>query len=69
MILKAAELGIGSTWVGAFNPIKTREVFNVPESFEILGFFPMGYPADDAAPARFNEEYKDPSEIVYYNHF
>ncbi len=69
MILKAAELGIGSTWVGAFNPGKTREVFNIPENLEILGFFPMGYPAEDAAPAKFHEEYKDPSEIVFYNNF
>lgn len=69
MILKATELGIGSTWVGAFNPIKTREVFNVPESFEIMGFFPMGYPAEDAKPASFHESRKPLSETVFYNKF
>ncbi len=69
MILKAAELGIGSTWVGAFNPIKTREIFNVPENFEIMGFFPMGYPAEDAKPASFHESRKPLSETVFYNKF
>lgn len=69
MMLQAAELGIGSTWVGAFNPIKARELFKIPENYEIMGFFPMGYPAEDAKPAPQHEKRADLSELVFYNEF
>lgn len=56
MMLKAWELGLGTTWVCAMDADKTREVFNIPDNYEIMGFLPMGIPADDAKPAQFHFE-------------
>lgn len=56
MMLKACEIGLGTTWVCAMDPKKTREVFNIPDNYEIMGFLPMGIPADDAKPASFHYE-------------
>ena len=35
MMLEVTDLGLGSTWVGAFSPEKAREIYNVPENYEI----------------------------------
>ncbi len=51
MMLAAQDLGLGSTWVGSFDPIKTAEAFELPENIIPAAFFPMGYPAEDAVPA------------------
>ena len=45
MMLEAVELGLGSTWVGAFDPAKAREILEVPENYEIVSLLPIGYPA------------------------
>ncbi len=48
MILAATELGLGTCWVGAFDPAAAREVLSLPASVEPVAFTPLGYPADTA---------------------
>ena len=52
MMFEATDLGLGSTWIGAFDPFKTREVYNVPENYEIAAILPVGYPSESAHPSR-----------------
>ena len=40
----AAEQGLGSCWVGAFDPARVRELFRVPESYRLVELFMLGYP-------------------------
>ncbi len=66
MMLAASEQGIGSTWVGSFNPAKVYELFDLPENYVPVAFLPMGYPAEDAHPAHLHDKRKDLSETVKY---
>lgn len=49
MMLAAADMGLGTTWVCAFDEQKARELFDVPGTYVIEGFLPTGYPAEEAS--------------------
>lgn len=66
MMLAAYEVGIGTTWVGSFNPNKVKELFALPENIVPIAFLPSGYPAEGAHPAHLHEERKAITETVEY---
>ena len=35
MMLEIQDLGLGTTWIGSFDPQKIREVYEIPENLEI----------------------------------
>ena len=47
IILAATSLGLGTCWIGAFNPDAAREVLALPDDVEPLVFTPLGYAADE----------------------
>ena len=66
MILKASELGIGSCWVGCFNPTEVKEALGISEdSVVVSALVPMGYPKEDSAPHEMHTKYRDKSETVF----
>lgn len=50
MMLEIANLGLGTTWVGHFDPQAVIEKFVLPENIVPVAIFPTGYPAPDAEP-------------------
>ncbi len=64
MMLEAAELGIGSCWVGCFNADQVAEVLGLPEHVTVSALLPIGYPADDAKPAPLHSQYRDLNDII-----
>lgn len=50
LIMAAADLGLGTCWIGAFDPVAAREVLGIPESVEPIVFTPLGYPGDQLRP-------------------
>jgi nitroreductase len=46
LILAAANEGLGTCWIGAFDPQAAREVLGLPPGVEPIAFTPLGYPAD-----------------------
>ena len=46
MMIEAVALGLRVHGMGGFDPAKTREIFHVPEDFEIGAAFAIGYPAE-----------------------
>jgi len=46
MILAATALGLGTCWIGAFEPDVAREVLGMPDEAEPIVFTPLGYPND-----------------------
>ena len=64
MMLEAAELGIGSCWVGWFHAEQVSEVLDLPENVTVSALLPMGYPADDAKPAPLHTQYRELDDIV-----
>lgn len=47
IVLAATDLGLGTCWVGAFDPDQARDVLNLPADAEPLVFTPLGFPADE----------------------
>jgi len=47
LILAAADLGLGTCWVAAFNPAAVKEILRLPADIEPVAFTPLGYPADE----------------------
>jgi nitroreductase len=62
LILAATELGLGTCWIGAFDPAAAREILGIPDEVEPVIFTPLGYP--DAPPR--GTERKPLSELVRY---
>ena len=62
IILAAADLGLGTCWIGAFKVQTARTVLGIPENVEPIALTPLGYPADKASP----KTRKDIAELVRY---
>lgn len=50
LVLAATAEGLGTCWVGAFDPQAAREVFQLPDGVEPVVMSPLGYPADTPRP-------------------
>jgi len=48
LILAAADQGLGTCWIGAFDPEAAREILGLPEGVDPIVMTPLGYP--DAEP-------------------
>jgi nitroreductase len=62
LILAAANEGLGTCWVGAFDPDAARETLGLPDDVEPIAFTPLGYPADQAGA----KKRKSLDELVRY---
>jgi len=63
LILAAANDGLGTCWIGAFDNAKTRDILKVPEHIDIVAMTPIGYPAENPAA----RPRKSLGEIVHNN--
>jgi len=63
LILAAADLGLGTCWIAAFDVDAAREILSIPSGVEPIAFTPVGYPADDPRAKR----RKSIEEIVCYD--
>jgi len=63
LILEAANQGLGTCWIAAFNPDAVRQALGLPEEVEPIAFTPLGYPADQPPPKKAR---KLLSELVRY---
>lgn len=65
LTLAAADLGLGTCWIGAFDPQAAREILGLPDEVEPIAFTPLGYPDDQP-----KEKIRKPiSELVRYEHW
>lgn len=69
MILEAADLGLGTTWVGHFNPELMIKAFELPDNFMPIALLPIGYPAEDATKSPMHSQRVPLEETVFYNDF
>jgi nitroreductase len=65
MMLEAYELGLGTCWLGAFDPKPVKEILGIPENVTVVTMIPLGY-HDGTQPRR---DRKELSEIVSYDHY
>ena len=69
MMLAAASLGVGTTWVMYFDPQAVREAYRIPDRLEPVALLVMGYPAPDAEPFPGHTEFRPPEELVVWDEF
>ena len=50
MMLQAADLGVGTCWVGFFDPDILRAQFRIPNEYEPVAILIMGYPGEKGQP-------------------
>jgi nitroreductase len=63
LILAATNAGLGTCWIGAFDPAAAREVLGLPDGVEPVAFTTLGYAADGRRP----KNRKDLSDLVRYD--
>lgn len=69
MMLEIANLGLGSTWVGSFDPEILNTTFELPDNFVPVALLPTGYPAEDAEPYSGHYKRLNKDQTVFYNSF
>jgi nitroreductase len=50
MLIAATAMGLGSVWIGGFDPAAIRELLKIPESVVPVGVVYFGYPAEQREP-------------------
>lgn len=65
LILAAADQGLGTCWIAAFNVEAARRVLRLPDSVEPVIFTPLGYAADQPVP----KTRKPLADLVRYEHW
>ena len=52
LVLQAAELGLGTCWIGWFNRRAARRALGAPWHVQVVCLIAVGYPRQDSAPGR-----------------
>lgn len=63
LTLQAADLGLGTCWIGDFDPQAAREFLSLPDEVDPIAFTPLGYPLDEPQP----KKRKDLKDLVRYD--
>jgi nitroreductase len=67
LTLAAAEIGLGTCWICAFDPDKCREALEITSrSLEPIVMIPIGYPAENDVWEKTAKKRKDVNEIIIY---
>lgn len=66
MMLQAADLGLGTTYVGMFEPEKLWAAFPEMQGAMPVAMLTLGYPAEGAHPSRLHASRKPLEELVKY---
>ena len=69
MMLQAADIGVGTTWVMFFEPDKIIKEFKLSEKLLPVAILVAGYPADDAAPAPVHSQKNPMESMIFYEEF
>lgn len=64
IMLAVHNLGLGSTWVGHFDPAAFRMLFKLPSNVVPVAIFPIGHPATDAKPSPMHTKRRTLDELV-----
>ena len=64
IVLQAEELGLGTCWIGWFNPRKARKFLKIPRKYKIVSLMAMGY--YEKKPSR-EKKRRELEEIAWFN--
>ena len=52
LTLAATALGLGTCWIGKFDPEKVRQILGIPAYIEVVELLTLGYPTDAPKPKK-----------------
>ena len=64
MMLQATDLGLGTCWVGYFDPKPICEAFGIPDDLTLFHILDVGYPAEDCEPGPLHSQRKKTEEFT-----
>jgi len=67
--LAAADMGLATCWICAFNAELCRNLFKLPQNIEPLALLSLGYPADQADTGRHELVRKPLNNILFWEEF
>ena len=65
LILAAADRGLGTCWIGAFDEEVAKSALGVPENMRVVASTPLGYPDQDPA----SRQRRSLDDIVCYDKY
>lgn len=66
MMLEAWNLGIGSVWVGWFDPDAVHAALGLPDNVVITALLPLGYVPEGGGPSPMHESVRPSEETIAY---
>ncbi len=66
MMLQAADLGLGTTFVGLYDENALRKAFPQLEGLTMEGLMVLGYPAEDAKPSKLHNERLAAEQVITF---
>lgn len=51
MVVVATAEGLGTCWIGSFNPAKVKEMLKIPDGLEVVALLAVGYPKKQDQPS------------------
>jgi nitroreductase len=66
LTLAATAMGLGTCWIGSFDPEIVRSALDIPETVPIVALVCLGYPADEG-PSTVNKDRLPKASIVAEN--
>ncbi len=64
IMLQIEDLGLATTWVGAFDPNVLKESFPEMKELDLVAIFPVGKAAEDAKPSIKHDQRKPLEELL-----
>lgn len=64
LVLAAANEGLGTCWIAAFDERAVKEALGIPEHIRVVALTPLGYPAEEKGPVT---DRKPLDQIVHYD--
>ena len=64
MMLEVHDLGLGTTWIGHFDPKAIAEQFPDMQGYSLIAMFAVGYPADNAVPGNAHSRFRPDGELI-----
>ncbi|MGI6679157.1 MAG: nitroreductase family protein [Dehalobacterium sp.] len=69
MTLAAAEIGLGTCWVCAFNSMVCHKMLELPHHLEVIALMPLGYPEEQSDPERHATKRKSMETLVSWDKY
>ncbi len=69
LMLQAAEEGLGTCWIGAFDEQQVKAILNISSNVRVVGLTPLGYPSEKEFKPGKHLNRKPLREIVLYEKY